>query len=509
MKTIFSLRITEKKLSVLLASVMLISLLVSCDSSDLPKETDSVADTGDISSTDSPEEDAAALLAESLYGNYDFNGAKFRILAIEAGNLWYNVISDDANEVWFEENSSDVLNRSIYERNRKTQELLNVEITPVWGGSADKTREKVDAAALTGQEDFDVAMTSLAELMTSASNGYLLNLNDLKSFDSDHIWWNNNFVDNITLFGSDLYVIAGAINIWDDCSNNIIIFNKDYLDTYNCADPYQQVFDGTWTIENQRATMIACTHDLNGDGELDDSDGWGCAGIGILLYNGMFGLDTTITHMTSEGIPEIVCKSADHINKVQAYFDTIINSGALYEQGIAGETSYGVLFENGQSGMMNANLSSLFTLRNMEDEYGILPLAKYNEEQENYTGSVNASMYTVYGIPKNCTDPEMAAVCLETMSAYSVNTLDKNLHDVLFETKLTRDKESRAVLEILKGTISFDWSYIGDWRGNLVGMYDLKSGWSFTLASKIEAEYESACERLDTMIEDFRRISDK
>ena len=91
----------------------------------------------------------------------------------------------------------------------------------------------------------------------------------------------------------------------------------------------------------------------------------------------------------------------------------------------------------------------------------------------------------------------MAAVCLETMSAYSVGTLDKNLHEILFETKLTRDKESREVLEILKGTISFDWSYVGDWRGNLVGIYDIKSGWPVTIASKIEAEYESANARLD------------
>ena len=247
MKTGFIADISGRKLAILLVSVMLISLFTSCDSGDTPKETSSNTAAGEISLTDDSE-DTEALLAETLYGDYDFKGAKFRILAIEAGNLWYGNISDTANEVWFEENSSDVLERSIYERNRKTQELLNVEITPVWGGAADATREMVDAAALTAQDDFDAAMTSLAELMTSASNGYLLNLNDIQSFDSGHTWWNKSFVDNITLFGTDLYVIAGAINIWDDCSNNIIVFNKDYLDSYNCADPYQQVFDGTWTI---------------------------------------------------------------------------------------------------------------------------------------------------------------------------------------------------------------------------------------------------------------------
>ena len=35
------------------------------------------------------------------------------------------------------------------------------------------------------------------------------------------------------------------------------------------------------------------------------------------------------------------------------------------------------MFTDGQSALMMANLTSLFGLRNMEDEYGILPLAKY------------------------------------------------------------------------------------------------------------------------------------
>ena len=65
------------------------------------------------------------------------------------------------------------------------------------------------------------------------------------------------------------------------------------------------------------------------------------------------------------------------------------------------------------------------------------------------------------------------------------------------------------ILRSLNGTILFDWSYVGDWRGNLVGIYDLKSGWPFTLASRIEVEYESANARLDAMIENFRRISEQ
>ena len=225
-----------KIVSLLLVSVMTAAMLFSCGGNE---ENNPQEGTQTGNGTSETEQTESEKLVEELYGarKSDYSGRKFRIYALEPGSHGYSAIGESANEVWFEDAGSDVFQKSIYERNRSTEELLNVEITPVWGGAADKTREMVDAAALTAQDDFDLAMTSLAELMTSASNGYLLNLNDIQAFDSDHTWWNENFVDNITLFGTDLYVIAGAINIWDDCSNNFLVFNKDYLESYNCDDP--------------------------------------------------------------------------------------------------------------------------------------------------------------------------------------------------------------------------------------------------------------------------------
>ena len=267
------------------------------------------------------------------------------------------------------------------------------------------------------------------------------------------------------------------------------------------------VFDGSWTIDNQRALMKQCTADVNGDQEMDDSDNWGASGLGIILYSGMYGLDTGITRMNDDGVPEMICTTEDHITKVQAYFNTVMNSDALYQQGIEGQKAYSEMFIDGQSAMMMANLTILFGLRNMEDEYGILPLAKYNTDQQDYTGLNNSNFYTCYAVPKSCTDPDFALAVLETMSGYSVDTLDYNLHEILFASKLTRDNESRQVLKILQSTISFDWAYVGSWRGNLVSIYDLKAGWPFTLASRLEAEREAAQVRLDEMIDGFANRS--
>lgn len=486
----------KRLLSHILAALTVSVTLASCVGQTGEDETTAGAETtvGD----ETPDE-----LVRQLYGERDYGGRKLRILAVGAGAQWYNLIGSEANEVWFEDAGSDLLQKSVYERNKSSEQLLNMEIVPMWCNSSQEVREKVVSAALANIDDFDVSFASLPEQMTAAANGALLNLNDYDSFDGTHSWWNEKFVKNITLFGTDIYVIAGAINIWDDCSIEALIFNKDYIERHGCDDPYQMVFDGEWTIDNQRVLMKQCTADVNGDQDMDDADNWGASGIGIILYSGLYGLDTGITRMNEDGFPELTCTTEEHITKVQSYFNTVMNSDALYQQGINGEKTYYDMFTDGQSALMMANLTSLFGLRNMEDEYGILPLAKYNAEQLDYTGKNNSDFYTCYAVPKSCTDPDFALTALEVMSGYSVDTLDYNLHEILFASKLTRDRESRQVLKILQNTISFDWAYVGDWRGNLVSIYDLKAGWPFTLASRLESEVDSAQARLDNMIEGF------
>ena len=255
----------KRLLSLILAALTVSVTLASCVGQTGEDETTAGAETtvGD----ETPDE-----LVRQIYGERDYGGRKLRILAVGAGAQWYNLIGSEANEVWFEDAGSDLLQKSVYERNKSSEQLLNMEIVPMWCNSSQEVREKVVSAALANIDDFDVSFASLPEQMTAAANGALLNLNDYDSFDGTHSWWNEKFVKNITLFGTDIYVIAGAINIWDDCSIEALIFNKDYIERHGCDDPYQMVFDGEWTIDNQRVLMKQCTADVNGDQDMDDAD---------------------------------------------------------------------------------------------------------------------------------------------------------------------------------------------------------------------------------------------
>lgn len=110
------------------------------------------------------------------------------------------------------------------------EELLGIEITPVWGKTSEEIADKINMDKDAGTDDYDAALLSLMEGMNCAQNDAVLNLMDYSAFDETHSWWNQTFVKQCTLFGNQIYTIAGAINIWDDCSNRMMVFNQDILD---------------------------------------------------------------------------------------------------------------------------------------------------------------------------------------------------------------------------------------------------------------------------------------
>lgn len=499
-------KLTLRILAFTLAALTAVPMLASCE--DDKKDDSGSAATTTVKSGSDVEEENADAEVESLYGDNDFGGAKVRILGIEGGSWWYGSMGEGANEIWFENADSDVLQRAVYERNRKTQNLINIEIEPVWAADSNVVTERLNQDVAAGVDDYDMALDCLGDAMGVAQNRNLINFNSLDSFDAAHSWWNERFVDECTIYGETLYAVAGAINILDDCANNVIIFNKDLLEKYNCDDPYQLVFDGEWTVDAFMKSAKAVTQDLNGDQEFDGNDSWGIGTYGNGLLVGLAGLDSPIARMSDDGIPEITCGTELAIDKAKYWFDNVTNSDCLYNEGICGEESFQQLFEEGQIGFALTNLTHTFTLRNMEDEYGILPLAKYNADQQEYTSSANTAFFTVFVIPKSCKEPEMVATTLEVMGGYAVGTVDASLHDIVFESKLTRDAESRRVLKICQETVSFDWADIGGWArvggtGLTSSFAGQRMGASFTLASALASQIDSAQESLNEMIDAF------
>jgi len=83
----------------------------------------------------------------------------------------------------------------------------------------------------------------------------------------------------------------------------------------------------------------------------------------------------------------------------------------------------------------------------MDADFGIIIHPKYDENQEGYWNFTGQP--PIMGVPVTTSDPERLGMVLEALCYYSTDTVIKAYYDVLLKTKIARDDESEAMLDIM------------------------------------------------------------
>ena len=97
--------------------------------------------------------------------------------------------------------------------------------------------------------------------------------------------------------------------------------------------------------------------------------------------------------------------------------------------------------------------------RNMQDDYGILPVPKYDEKQKEYY-TFSHDQYTVFMVPKTVADPEMSGAVLEALAYESYYSVQPVYYDLVLRGRYANDPESRAMLDMITTNIRVDPSWI-------------------------------------------------
>ena len=86
------------------------------------------------------------------------------------------------------------------------------------------------------------------------------------------------------------------------------------------------------------------------------------------------------------------------------------------------------------------------TLRECEVDVGILPYPKYDEAQENY---ISQDWGGLMSVPNSISDPDMVGATMELLAWESSNEVLPSYYDITLSGKLSRDEDSRNMLELL------------------------------------------------------------
>ena len=437
------------------APLLLVSLLLqtaSCASeATIDTETTTASDTA-VESTD------ARLALDDKLPEKDFYGAELCILAYdESGKPEVALYALD-------EATGDIVDDAIYERNQRVEERFNCTITEYDPGLTDWQDHTnfIKTSVMAGEDEYDITYNHIIGGPNNSLDGVYMNLYDLEYLDFDQPWWSEQMIDEMTL-RDQIYAVGDVISLGALKSAKVFYINKDKFADYNLELPYNDVFDGSWTMDKFMNLTKDIYEDVNGNSERDLEDFYG-----FISHSNQNGWHVSCDIQVGEKDPNETLKVAVDSDKLAAFVEKIYrlyfeSEGTLTIRGNDPETGtpetdwQANLFADGR-GLIAFSLirHASTTFRESNVEYGIIPFPKWDENQESYRTFCGG---TLIGIPVTVSDQEMVGILLEALVAESYKTVVPAYFKTALKEKFTFDSESAQTLDIINDTLAISFAY--------------------------------------------------
>ena len=152
-------------------------------------------------------------------------------------------------------------------------------------------------------------------------------------------------------------------------------------------------------------------------------------------------------------------------------------------------------------------LSYVINIREMETAFGVLPIPKYDEMQEEYYTYCNAIASTAT-VPKTGAGDELGMITsvLEGMAIQSYIQVTPAYYDIALSRKYTRDDESAEMLDIALANRVYDIGRIYSLGGIGSVFQTLASSGSTDYASSYAKNEKAAIKMLDRIVKDFSEL---
>ena len=457
----------KKLLCLILASLMLITL-AACSADDTPDANNTAVTDGNPENAEAAEEtvDERYLIKEEL-PTADYGGYEFRMFLRDSETV--NWLGD----MYVESMTGEVVDDAVYNRNRVVSEKFNVKFSYKLSDMAD-SNGGVGAAnvILAGDDAYDIVVPHARLTFTNyAQQQLLLDWNEnLLYVDLDKPWWDQDAKENLAVYGK-LYAMTGDISYQSLAATNAMMFNKNMFTDFNLDFPYQSVLDNTWTFDKFEELAISASSDLNGDGEFNtEQDRYGyvtyqwIGPIQVLYTSG-----GRIMQKDSDGNPVLSINTPRNINVFERYFNLLDSDTSFCAPNANDALTYNiVMFREGRSLFIDMNLKTVINLRDMQDDYGIIPWPKFDESTEKYFTNVDAGT-NIIGVPITNSDTERTSVILEALCAEGYREVIPAYYEVALQGKYSRDDVSAQMLDIIRSDRVFDLGY---YNSTLSGAFD-------------------------------------
>lgn len=385
-------------------------------------------------------------------GEADFDGAEFVIMDA----------NDHPDTYWIsysDERAGDVINDRLAQRDAAISERYNVSVRYEQIVGAKDAASVLRNEVMAGDSTYQLSISTIAggSLETLAIDGILANLCEVPYLQLDSSWWARLMYDNIR-FANRMYYTAGHISPNLYCMPFVTYLNKKLLADYDInTDFYGLVDDGKWTLDVLHDTVKDRDADLNSDGKMHmDDDFFGLATQGNeLASTAMFiGAGVSYSSIAKDSLTVDLNTQA-----VQNTLEKLQRSVRLLACNDNNDFFKVAFKEDRVLAMFHMTSAAKLFLRDMESDYLILPMPKFDEAQDGYRSYINIWNNSFIGIPLNA-DLEFAGFITEALDYWSYKNIYPAAYDLVMKEKGARDEKSQRMLDIVFDSLYVDFNCI-------------------------------------------------
>lgn len=491
-------------LCLLLVFVLFAVALVACDNGE--------TNTSDSASKPNETSEEQGFRLEKK----DFEGVTIKFLTDQATDYYrWEVAPTELAE-------GDRVNTAFYNRARLIEEEYGIHLEQVFAESQNDVVEQARDQITTGLDDFQVYCAGMIYLSKLVGDELFLDLSAIDSnnyIDLSQPYWDQSIVRDLTVLGSTYFATGDAL-VTDDDATWAIFFNKDLAENYSVTDKYgvdslyDLVRENRWTLDVMYEIIQDVSTD-NGDVGMawgpDTPDVWGLIAQCYDSYAFTVGAGQTLMRNDGDQIV-ITCGDQSNINAFDKIFNMLTSKDftAIAESTGQGSSDYYgdmlTMFANGKGLFMPNKIASISdaTLRDANVRYGLLPMPKLDDLQDEYTTTVTVYWCSAFAIPiTNVLNLDATCYALEAMAYYGMEQVTPEYYEHTLKDRRLEDTESMEMLDLIFRNRTYDMGAVFNLGGSL-GFYTsrLFEGLSGQSNQHVSA-LESARNSWEIAIEDY------
>ena len=487
---------------------LMLALLISASAISCGSTSDQDTDTSADAQTSAPEDTTAddpRKNAKDDLPELDYKGETIRVLS-RGGDYDTNI------EFNVDEESGDVISDAVYNRNAMVEERLNLKIenivtdTTRHGSNSGPIRQSV----LAGSDDYDVIADALHSTMPLVLENMFFDLNKLDYINPSQPWWNQ-ALSELSMITDGLYAITGQLSLTSISGVFCMFYNSDLFAEISNDDIYQVVKDGKWTLDKLHEYCTNSYRDLNGDTQNDQDDFYGLyVRDRQTLASDAFLGGARISAVETDGdgykLSVINERTVEYAEKLKS----LIYDSEATCRGEYNDDTIMHKMNNGTTVFLPWMLGAINDLREMEDNFGIIPIPKLNEEQSTYS-SYTHNGSSVFAIPVTCQSPDRSSAFLEAMCAESYRSVVPAYYETAIKVKYSRDEPTAQMLDLIIDNIYLDVAYLySSYLGEYVDIYRnmfLNAENCENIVSRLTARESAMNVKLGEIVEKYKELN--